>query len=185
MKMSNLDEIIKICKKFEEIRKSCRYGYGAAPMQIIETCNKLKAMELNWGDDLVTHSDFHISDHYYISNSSTGYTPTDKYYIHWDNGNIGRLQFVNTDYWGYIADEWREFNETLRSYNAVDWDPLNDHIIFKIEDGKRLMNDYQNILKDTQQKIENKIKAVKIEKKKKELEELMKDDIPEEVFKLK
>ena len=43
MKEINLDEVIEICKKFEELRDLGRYNYGNSPEQMIETCKKLKA----------------------------------------------------------------------------------------------------------------------------------------------
>lgn len=181
-KLNDLDEIIHICEKYEKIRKCNAYGYIYYSSNIIEICNKLKAMGLNWGDKLTTSNHFYVAKFECMANPATDYIPTDpdEFYVHWDNGNIGRLQFTTIDYWGYLGDEWREFKNTLKSYNPVDWDDLNNHMVFKIEDGKRLMNDYKDICKETQEKINTKIKtsvkALIIEKKKKELEELMKDD---------
>ena len=171
----DLDRIISVCKEYKNIldARGRYYGYGNTPNDIISTCEKLKALGYKWGD-ILPGNHFRMSKKYYLSNSATQYQPEeDTYYIEWDNGNVGRLQFVSDTYWHYVGDEWEEFLNEMRSYNPVDYDPLNCHIIYGIENGKKVIADYNDICNRTQEKMRQKIRAVQIEQKKKELEKLL------------
>ena len=171
----NLDKIIKICKQYEEIADAAP-GYGAIhPTQIIEYCEKLQCLGWEFGES-VNYPDFTIVKKPYITNSATGfkYDP-DQYYIVWDNGNVGRLQFVSQYYWSDVEQEWREFWWKLLSYEPLDYDPHNCRMIFDIEHGKKLIEDYPQICKETCEKMNAKIAKVKLVKAKEEYEKLLKE----------
>lgn len=96
------------------------------------------------------------------------------YYIHWDNGNIGAYQFTEReDVYREIQEEYKEFKNRLMSYNPVDWDDYNNHIIFDIENGKKLIEDYKDILAETREKIKAKMNAYKLKKAKAEYEQAL------------
>ena len=171
----NLDKIIKICKDYQKILDDVPFSYGNYPNLIIEACEKLKVLGYEWGEE-ITYPDFSVVKKPYITNSNTKYQfEDDKYYIVWDNGNIGRLQFVRQDYWWNVGDEWQEFIDKLMLYDPVDYDTLNCRMIFDIENGKRLLNDYPAITAETRKKMGQKIKVLKLEKAKKEYEKLLEE----------
>ena len=171
--MNELDRIIKVCEDFRNIQNSVEYHYGWNPGEIIDTCKKLKALGLNWGDQIY-YDDFNIvKGNYYLVNSKTKYVPDrDSYYIIWSNGNIGKYQFVTSNYYDDVEDEWREFKDTLLSYSPLDWDENHNKIVYNVENGKKVMADYDNICKKTREKIELKIKQKKLELMRTEFERL-------------
>ena len=171
----NLDKIIKICKQYEEICCEARCGYSSSPKSMIEYCEKLKCLGLEFGES-VNYPDFTIIKKPYITNSATGfkYDP-DQYYIVWDNGNVGRLQFISQSYWYDVEQEWQEFRQKLLSYEPLDYGPQNCHMIFDIEHGKKLIDDYPQICKETREKMNAKIAKVKLAKAKEEYEKLLKE----------
>lgn len=175
--MLNIKEAKRIITEYDNLRKNRPYGYGDSSSAMLETCKKLEALSLEWGDQ-VYYPDFLICNgEFNVLNSATHYEfDPDKYYIHWDNGNIGRLMFINNTYYYSITDdEWDEFLATLRSYNPLDYDMLNCHIVYDIENGKKVMADYKDICDRTRNKMNAKIKAAEIEKKRQEIERLQKE----------
>lgn len=106
-----------------------------------------------------------IVDSYRLTNSKTKYNH--------DNGSplvvwsesCGRLAFVSNEYYSDIDDEWENFIKVLKSYDPLDYDELNDTYIYNVENGKRLIHDYDNITKDLYQAIGNKIKQVQLKEK--------------------
>lgn len=171
----NLDERIKLIETYKsECRTNVPYGYGYNENELLSTCKKLKALDLEWGDK-ISFDDFRITQGVYISNSSTGYEYDSKsYYIHWDNGNIGAYQFVSgDDMYRAIQYEYKEFKEKLMSYNPIDWDDFNDHIVFDVENGKKVIADYKEIVKETREKIQIKSKIYKAEQTKLEYEKAL------------
>lgn len=175
--MLEIDEIIERCKQFQEVLDQTRGHYygGSYPEAIIKHCMKLKVLGMKWGDKLPS-GDFRLvhGSKFYITNSGTKFRPDiNAYYIEWDNGNIGRLQFVNDEYWGAVTEEWEAFREELMSYEPVDYDPLNCHIFYNIENGKKVMEAYKDICDRTRAKMQKKIRQVMIEKKQAELEKLL------------
>lgn len=116
-----------------------------------------------------------VGKNYQLSNSRTHYQQNgvDTIVI-WDEP-CGRLGFVDRDYWYTIDDEWNELMQILRSYNPLDWDELNNTYIFDVENGKRLIDDYKQILSEFLDKCHVKIKQYQLEQKRKELEKLMKE----------
>ena len=171
----DLEERIELITKYiNECTKNVPYGYGYHPSEILETCNKLKALGCEWGDKIRT-DDFRMTKGFYITNSSTGYEPNNEtYYIHWDNGNVGAYQFVcDSDEYSAVQNDFKEFKNKLMSYGAIDWDGMNNHIIFDIEHGKKAMEEYDSILKETKEKMSVKLKKMKAEKAKKEYEKAL------------
>lgn len=165
---------IKEAKKIiEDYKNLCsegnKYGYYANTVNEMKSIlTKLEVMGLEWGDRLAIPIDFRISKGYYLTNSKMHYKKKDgEWYIEWDNGNIGRLQFVHEKYYYLVEDEWKAFKAELMSYNPLDYDHLNDHIIYDIENGKKLMANYQDICIRTQDAMYEKVKEARI----KEMEE--------------
>lgn len=171
----NLDERIKLIETYKsECRTNVPYGYGYNEDELLSTCKKLKALGLEWGDK-ISFDDFRITKGVKITNSATGYEYDSKsYYVHWDNGNIGAYQFVSGgDMYRAIQDEYKEFKEKLMSYNPIDWDDFNSHIVFDVENGKKVMADYEEIVKETREKIQIKSKIYKAEQAKLEYEKAL------------
>lgn len=169
-----IDERIEFLKTYiNEFEKTSQYGYGYRANEYLKTCEKLKALGFNWGDK-IDFEDFRIYKGHNISNSSTNYKGNDDdYYIHWDNGNVGCLMFVNSENCDLARDDYNEFLEKLRSYGAVDWDDFNAHIIFDIEHGKKLLEDYPKIRQETADKIKKKLKNEELAKAKRKYEQLL------------
>lgn len=169
-----IDERIEFLETYiREFNKKSNFHYGCTANDYLNTCEKLKALGFDWGDK-IDFEDFRICKGHDITNSVTGYKGNDEdYYIHWDNGNIGCLMFVDSKNWDLAQDDYNEFLEKLRSYGAIDWDNLNDHIIFDIEHGKKLLEDYPNIKLKTDEKIRKKIKNNELARAKEEYERLL------------
>lgn len=173
--MTDLEYKRHICEEYSDIKNSAPYGYGTWPHEFLRTIDILQTFGWEWGHR-TSYLDFNITKGYYITNNGTGHkSDPGQYYVHWDNGNIGRLQFVSSEYWGDVEDEWREFLERLKSYNPINYDPHNSHIVYDVENGKRIMEDYDDICKEFNDKFQRKIKKLKIERKQKELEKLMQE----------
>lgn len=112
---------------------------------------------------------------YHLVNSNTHYIQNGVDIIIIWHESCGRLAFVDDAYWYTIDDEWKEFMKTLLSYEPLDWDELNNTYIFDVENGKRLIEDYKQILNEFMDKCHVRIKAYQIEQKRKELERLQKE----------
>lgn len=169
-----IDERIEFLGTYiNEFVKTNGYNYDYRPSEQLVICEKLKALNLDWGDK-IDFEDFKIQKGYDITNSTTNYKGNnDDYYIHWGNGNIGCLMFVNIEDYDLAQNDYNEFLEKLRLYGAVDWDEANDHIIFDIEHGKKLLNDYSKIKQETNEKINKKLKNRRLKKAKEEYERLL------------
>lgn len=116
-----------------------------------------------------------VGKKYNLTNSTTKYMQngTDSIVI-WSE-SCGRLAFVSDHYWWAINDEWDEFMNVLKSYNPLDYDGINNTYIYDVEHGKKLMCDYDDIIKNFTMKIDKKIREIDFENKKKELERLQKE----------
>lgn len=169
----DISEVRKLMQQVITIKANMPYNYGLHERDIIDTCDKLEALGRKWGE-AVCPNDFRIVKEYYICNSSTGYQPKDDtWYVIWDNGNIGRLQFVSDTHYYDVQDEWEEFKNRLLSYNPLDYDKMNDFNVYDIENGKRLMADYQQICDETLAKMKDKIKQVQLREAKEKYERLL------------
>ena len=116
-----------------------------------------------------------VGKKYSLTNSTTKYKHNGNDSIVIWNEPSGRLAFVNSDYYCDVDDEWGAFKNILMSYNPIDYDEINNVYIYDLKNGKRLINDYENIVKDLQKQIDKKVKEVMIENKKKEIERLQKE----------
>lgn len=170
-----IKEAKKITDDYKKLRsESIEYKYYANTAdEMMSILAKLEAMGLEWGERLAIPNDFRISKGYYISNSNTHHKQQDgEWYIEWDNGNVGRLQFVREKYWGLVEDEWQAFRAELMSYNPLDYDHLNCHIIYDIENGKKAMANYKDLCKRTQEAMILKIKEAQVKELEEQLAEL-------------
>lgn len=173
----DLKEVKRIVKEYYDLVEHMNFGYSSYPRDLLITCEKLEALGFEWGDKL-SFTDFVIrkGGEYKLTNSATHYKfDPDTWYIHWDNGNIGRYQFVDGFGYHYTMDEWNEFRDALMSYEPVDYDPANCHIVYDIEHGKKLLKDYRDICVRTQKKMDKKVAEARIEAKRKEIEKLQKE----------
>lgn len=116
-----------------------------------------------------------VGKKYHLTNSATQYKQNGEDSIVIWAESCGRLAFVSDRYWWDIENEWREFMNVLKSYEPLDYDELNNNYIYDLENGKRLIQDYDKIVKDFMDKVNKKIKEVEIANKKKELERLQKE----------
>lgn len=166
-----------ICEAYLDIQKSCGVGYGFHAYDIIKSCEKLEVMGWEWGHRL-EYPHFCIRQGYYLTNKGTAHESNpSEWYVVWDNGNVGRLQFVTYGYNVYetIEDEWNEFRAKLMSYDPLNYDPLNCCIVYNIENGKRILEDYNDICNATLEKIRKKIAFKELEDARKRVEKLEAD----------
>lgn len=166
--MISIKEIKEAANRWYEISGKINI-YNAE--KAIEKCEVLEALGEEWGYKIPYN--FTVCKKPYITNSSTKYKfGDDEWVVVWDNGNIGRFQFVADEYYGCVTDEWLAFLEELESYEPLDQDPCNCRKIYNIENGKRLMENYEEICKRTEEVMGEKIKIAKLEKLKREIAKL-------------
>lgn len=123
----------------------------------------------------VINSQIEARKEYALTNSATQYKQNGKDTIIVWHASYGRLTFVKNEYYDYVDDEWNDFINVLKSYNPVDYDELNRTYIYNVENGKKLIHDYKDIIQNFKQKLNKKIKEVDIANKKKEIERLQKE----------
>ena len=158
---TNLEFIINklsFCEKFDIPLRSVVSSYG----------NSLKLY--GWGS-----TDFNIIHNPYLTNKQTHYKFNEnKNYIQLDNGNIGRLMFGTIDSTDYPSTDiiWKEFKDTLLSYNPLDWDDMNFNYVYSEEDGVRLYKDFAEIYRIYRNKFDEVLKASKIQRLEKQLSKL-------------
>lgn len=159
--MRSVKEIREIATAWRELTREI---YNSSVGSTLDECNRLEALGEEWGYKIPY--DFRVAKGKpYISNSSTHYEfDTNEYYVVWDNGNVGRLQFVSENYYDDVTEEWRQFLAELDSYEPLGSDPYNCHRIYSIENGKRLMNDYAEICKRTREAMNKKVKKRELER---------------------
>lgn len=182
--MTNKEELKKIRKIVTAYHKltweDANYtvsNMAANPRRVLEHIDILMALDVPF--NYVIPSDFSVktgdkvSRYYTNNNTTTHYQFDDKtYYVQWSNGNIGPYQFCTETYYGVALPIFHQFKQRLRSYNPVDEDPLNDYMVFTVEDGKRLMNDYKQICEETKTAIAEACKQERIKRMQAELEQL-------------
>lgn len=123
----------------------------------------------------VINSQIKVGKKYHLTNSTTNCVQNGENTIVIWSESCGRLAFVSDKYWWDIEDEWEEFMSVLMSYSPLDYDKINNNYIYDLENGKRLIADYDKIVKNFQNKINKKIKEVDLANKRKELERLQKE----------
>ena len=112
---------------------------------------------------------------YRLANSHTGYHQNkEEVLVIWSE-SCGRLAFVNELYYDVIDNEWNEFMNILKSYEPLDYDPINNVYIYDIEHGKKLIDDYNKILEDFRDKTKEKINKVQRDEKRAQFELLKKE----------
>ena len=129
-----------------------------------------------YGGSISFNSQIRLANRWHLTNRTTKYD-FDNYQgkaIVW-NESTGRLAFVDIDFYEDIEDEWKEFKNVLKSYNPLDYDEINDNYIYDLENGKRLIVDYEKIVQDFMTKANEKIKKVKLDRKRKKLERLQRE----------
>lgn len=113
---------------------------------------------------------------YYLTNSATNYEQNhENTLVVWKEGS-GRYMFIDRcEHYLLIEDEWNELISILKSYSPLDYDEVNDVYIYDVENGKKLIDDYDEIVKRIKDKVDKKIKIGELERKKRELEKLIKE----------
>jgi hypothetical protein len=147
----------------------CEYAYELG-MELKD--NYYPRMEYGY---FVINRQIKVGKRYELTNSVTHHEQNGNDSIIIWSESCGRLAFVSDWYWWNIEDEWNELMCVLLSYNPLDYDKLNNTYIYDIENGKRLIGDYDEILKSFRKKVDKKIKAVNLMNKRKELERLQKE----------
>lgn len=124
---------------------------------------------------LVINRQIKAGKNYRLTNSTTNYEQKriDTIVI-WSESR-GRYAFVDEQYYRDIESEWEEFKSILKSYNPIDFDEINNDYIYDLENGKKLIKEYDEILKVFDEKINHKINEVKTAKKREQLEKLKKE----------
>jgi hypothetical protein len=112
---------------------------------------------------------------YRLTNSATKFEQNEVDTIVIWHESCGRLAFVDETYWTGIEDEWVWFKDILKSYDPVDYDEINNNYIYTLENGKRLINEYEAILKTFGEKLSIKINDIDTAKKRTKLEMLKKE----------
>lgn len=112
---------------------------------------------------------------YHLTNSYTGYHQNkEEIFVIWHEP-CGRLAFVNNLYYWAIDNEWDEFMNILKSYEPLDYDPINEKYIYDIEHGKKLITDYKDIVSNFKEKLHSKINEILIQDKRKQLKQLQEE----------
>lgn len=123
----------------------------------------------------IVNNNIRTFKNYQLTNSATNYKQNKiDTLIIW-SAECGRLQFVDEYYYWTIEDEWEEFINTLKSYNPVDYDEMNNVYIYNVENGKKLIKEYNIIKNDFEEKILKKINDAKLKEKKEQFERLKKE----------
>ena len=152
----NAKNNLKLCRYADELGIELKGGF-------------YPRMDNGW---LAVNGQMRVGKNYCLTNTKTDYKFNGKDTIIIWTESSGRLAFVDTKYWWDVNDEWEEFMEVLKSYKPLDYDDINDEYIYDLENGKRLIDDYEKILKGFLEKVNKKIDKVKREEKKKQLEML-------------
>lgn len=179
-----LDNIIEV-NNFYKVSNEIRISTTNLEFIInkLSFCEKfdipLRLVVSSYGDSLKLYgsgyTDFHIVHKPNLTNKQTHYKfDENKNYIQLDNGNIGRLMFGTIDPIDYPSTDivWKEFKDTLLSYNPLDWDDMNFNYVYSEEDGVRLYKDFNGIYKIYKNKFDEVLKASKIQQLEKQLNKL-------------
>ena len=118
---------------------------------------------------------FHIINTYKLENPNNNVIlDEDKWYIMFDCGGQGRLNFDSGDsnfiYKPQCEEIWQDFLERIKSYKPLNWDKLNQEYIFTLEDGYRLYKDFESIYRIFKNKIKEAICKHKIQEFENELD---------------
>lgn len=187
--MSNIETLKANREIVEAYAKLCQssespyivFNNSSNANHLLELIDQWIKMDVEWGyrmpDDFALVKGEQLNLRFAKSRCAKNYKfNANDYYIRWDNGNVGAFQFAH-DSEGYrIAQPaYKEFKERLRSYNVLEEDMLNDYMVFSIEDGKRLMNDYKAITNETYEKFSKAWKQYRYEQAKAMVAEMEKE----------
>lgn len=182
-----LDKLLELANSYNDTFVKNNPYYTSSVTENIKICEALKALGYEWGSKKIgrnsyycylQNDDIRVYKGGNITNRATKYVFDDeKYYIHWVV-NVGKYMFVSDsqDYCD-IDEEWEEFEKKLHSYNPMEWDEHNDHIIYSIEDGKRLADDYENICQEIRGKIRKKLAEKELARAKEKYDKLLNEVI--------
>lgn len=111
---------------------------------------------------------FHIINKYKLENPSNNVTfNDDKWYIMFDCGGCGRLNFDsgsdNFIYKPQCEEIWQDFLQRIKDYKPLNWDTLNQEYIFTLDDGYRLYKDFESIYRIFKNRIREAICKHKIQ----------------------
>jgi|GEM_PF-3414774 hypothetical protein len=112
---------------------------------------------------------------YQLANSHTGYHQNKKEILVIWSEPCGRLAFVDNRYYCVIENEWDEFMNILKSYEPLDYDPINNTYIYDIEHGKKLIVDYKDIVGNFEEKLRSKVNEILIQDKREQLKQLQEE----------
>ena len=171
--------------KIKAIKEYLRYfpydGNAKNNLLMCEYADEL-GIELNGGyyprveyGFLVINRRIKAGKNYHLTNSTTNYEQNGEDTIIIWSECCGRLAFVDEQYYHDVESEWEELKSILKSYNPIDYDEINNDYIYDLENGKRLINDYEELLEVFNEKIKHKINEVKTAKKREQLEKLKKE----------
>ena len=180
-----MEEMISRIKAIEEYLKYYPNDRNARGNLFACECANAIGMDLDTSDVsyyprikdgyLEINSQIKIGKKYYLANSHTAYQQDGKETLVIWNEPCGRLAFVNQRYWKYVEGEWQEFMNALKSYEPLDYDCLNNAYVYDAEHGKKLIDDYDKIVEDFRDKIEEKINKVRRDEKRAQFELLKKE----------
>ena len=109
---------------------------------------------------------------YSLTNSATNYKHDGEEKVVVIHFPYGRLDFVSDKYWNDIQEEWDGFMDVLKSYKPLDYDDWNDKYIYNMENGKKLIDDFDTILSSFKKKVDSKIKQIDLQEKRMQFEAL-------------
>lgn len=78
------------------------------------------------------------------------------------------------EYYG-LAKEWENFSDMLISYKPCDYDIINNHYIYEFHNGKKLIEDWENLEEEIRWKISEEKKKIQKVKKREQLQKLQKE----------
>ena len=169
-----IDKVIEVIKDYMEVADTAldSYSFRTLPSNMLETAEKFEAIGFAWGDEK-PHEDLDIAK------------CDDGWVVKWVLGskivrrhNFSRNETTERRVWFKYAypDDWEWVKYVLSRYHPIKIDEY-DHFIFDIENGKKLIKDYQAIGDEIR-------KRWKIREKESRVKELYKElaDIENEVF---
>ncbi len=188
--MSNIETLKANREIVEAYAKLCQssespyivFNNSSSANHLLEMIDQWIKMDVEWGyrvpDDFALVKGDQLNMYFAKMRCTKNYKfKSNEYYIRWDNGNVGPYQFVNgSEGYKVALPAYKEFKERLRSYNVLEEDMLNDYMVFSIEDGKRLMDDYKAIKNETGEKISKAWKQYRYEQAKAMVAEMEKEN---------
>lgn len=169
-------------KRIEAVKQYLKYfpndRYAKDNLMLCEYADEL-GLKLNGGyypridwNYCLLNNEIKLGKKYKLTNSATKYKQNGNDTIIIWNQPSGRLAFVDNEYYFDIDDEWQDFINVLKSYEPLDYDKIKNTYIYDIKNGKRLIADYDGIVDEFMNKVDKKIKEIKLKKKREQFERL-------------